>query len=77
MGFWDGSGISWTTCKQSAPCCRQMTTPTPRHSVFTGRMLFLMPNQQCQSTFKVKCKNHTKFMQKIYFEIHQFKNFEL
>jgi len=19
MGFWDGSGISWTICKQSAP----------------------------------------------------------
>ena len=26
------------------------TTPAPRHSIFTGRMLFLAPNQQCQST---------------------------
>ena len=43
-------GISWTICKQSAPRSRQITTPTPRHSVFTGRMLFLAPNQQCQST---------------------------
>jgi len=28
------SVISWTTCKQSAPRCRQITTPTPHHSVF-------------------------------------------
>ena len=27
-----------------------LTTPTPHHSVFAGRMLFLTPNQQCQST---------------------------
>jgi len=26
------------------------TMPEPHHSVFTGRMLFLTPNQQCQST---------------------------
>jgi len=38
------SGISWTICKQSAPRSRQITTPIPRHSIF------LMPNQQCQST---------------------------
>jgi len=46
------SSFSWTicSCKQSAPRCRQITTPTPHHSIFTGRMLFLMPNQQCQST---------------------------
>jgi len=50
MGFWDGSGISWTICKQSAPRSRQITTPTSHHSTFAGRMLFLMPNQQCQST---------------------------
>jgi len=41
------NGISWTTCKQSAPRCRQIrvATPTPHHSIFTGRMLFLTPNQ--------------------------------
>jgi len=50
MGFWDGSGISWTICKQSAPHSRQVTTPTPHHSMFTGRVPFLTPNQQCQST---------------------------
>jgi len=27
-----------------------MTTPAPHHSVFTGRMPFLPPNQQRQST---------------------------
>ena len=44
------SGISWTICKQGAPHCRQITTPTPHHLIFTGQMLFLTPNQQCQST---------------------------
>jgi len=33
MGFWDGSGISWTTCKQSAPRSRQITTRTPHQSL--------------------------------------------
>jgi len=44
------SGISWTICKQSALRCRQITTPAPHDSIFTGRMRFLMPNQQCLST---------------------------
>ena len=30
------SGISWTTCKQYAPRSRQITTPTPHHSISTG-----------------------------------------
>jgi len=38
-GFGDGSGITWQT-----------TTSTPLHSIITGWMLFLTPNQQCQST---------------------------
>ena len=45
MGIWDSSGISWTICKQSASRSRQITTPTPHHSIFTGRMLFLTPNR--------------------------------
>jgi len=49
-GVRDGSGISWTICKQSAPHSRQITTTTPHHLMFTGRVLFLMPNQQCQRT---------------------------
>ena len=44
-----GSGISWAICK-SAPCSRQITMPAPHHSVFTGRMPFVPPNEQCQST---------------------------
>ena len=43
-----GSGISWAVCK-SAPHSRQITTPAPHHSVFTGWMPFLPPNQQRQS----------------------------
>jgi len=35
---------------QSAPRSRQITTPAPHHSVFTGRMPFLPPNQQHLST---------------------------
>jgi len=50
-GFWDSSGISWTICKQSAPRSRQITTPTPHHSSFTGWMLFLMPNQPTVSLY--------------------------
>ena len=43
-----GSGISWP------PRSRQITTPAPNHSVFTG----LLPNQQCQSTEgKALCYN--------------------
>ena len=44
-----GSGISWAICK-SAPRSRQTTMPAPHQSVFTGRMPFLPPNQQRQST---------------------------
>jgi len=43
MGFGDGSGISRTRSKRSAPHYRQITTPAPHHSSFTGRMLFLTP----------------------------------
>ena len=44
-----GSGISWDI-RKSAPRFRQITTPAPHHSVFTGRIPFLPPNQQRQST---------------------------
>jgi len=48
--WWSGNGISWTIiCKSFAPRSRQITMPVPHHSVFTGRMPFLLPNQQCQS----------------------------
>jgi len=32
-----------------APCSRQIIMPAPHHSIFTGQMLFLTPNQQQQS----------------------------
>jgi len=45
-----GSGISWATCK-SAPRSRQITCQYPTtQGFFTGRMPFLPPNQQRQST---------------------------
>ena len=50
IGVLGCNGISWTICKQSSPRSGQITTPTPHHSISTGRMLFLTPNQQCQST---------------------------
>jgi len=44
-----GGGISWAVCK-SASRSRQITTPAPTTQFFTGRMPFLPPNQQFQST---------------------------
>ena len=44
-----GSGISWAICK-SAPRYRQITMQHPTTQFFTGRMPFLPPNQQRQST---------------------------
>ena len=59
-----GSGISWAICK-SAPRSRQIITPAPHYSVFfTGRMPFLPPNQQRQST-----EGNSNYMQLV--ELHQ------
>ena len=44
-----GSGISWAICK-SAPRSRQITMLAPHHWLIRGRMPFLLPNQQRQST---------------------------
>ena len=50
-----GSGISWAICK-SATRSRQTTMPVPHHSqFFRGRVAFLPPNRQLQST---KGKKH-------------------
>ena len=51
-----GSGINWAICK-SASRSRQITMPAPHHSVFTGQMPFLPPNQQRQRTEGI---NNTK-----------------
>jgi len=40
---------------------QQITTPVPHHSVFTGRMPFLPPNQQRQSTEGKECIMHYAF----------------
>jgi len=39
----------WHHLGKSAPRSRQTTTPTPHHSVSTGQMPFLPPNQQRES----------------------------
>jgi len=44
-----GSGIGWAICN-FVPCSRQTTTPAPTTLFFTGRMPFLSPSQQRQST---------------------------
>jgi len=49
-----GGGISLAICKYASRS-RQITTPAPHHSVFTGRMPFLPPNQQHQSTEDKVC----------------------
>ena len=51
------SGISWSICKQSAPHSRQITLSL----IFIGRILFLMPNQQCQSTERINVKESKRF----------------
>jgi len=33
-GVLECSGVSWTICKQSAPCSRHITTSTPHYSFF-------------------------------------------
>ena len=43
-------GISWTICKQSTPRSRQITTPTPYHSIFYRPDALPDASQQCQST---------------------------
>jgi len=57
MGFGDGSGTSWTICKHSVPRTRQIITPTPHHSIFTGRMLFL-PDAQPTVSKHWRLKRH-------------------
>jgi len=44
-----------------APRSRQITMPAPHCSVFTGRMPFMSPNQQHQSTEGIKINVMQKF----------------
>ena len=41
-----GNNCSYKTCKDPV----KMSPSTNQHPLFTGRMSFLLPNQQCQST---------------------------
>jgi len=41
--FWGGSGISWTICKQSVSCSRQIITPMCRHH---HSICFALPDAQ-------------------------------
>jgi len=43
-------GVAMASAGPYAPRSKQITTPVLHHSVFTGRMPFLTPNQQRQST---------------------------
>jgi len=43
-------GVAVASAGPFAPRSRQITTSVPHHSVFAGRMPFLSPNQQRQST---------------------------
>jgi len=45
-----GLGMQWHQLDHMQTIGRQITTPTPHRSIFTGRMLFLMPYKQCQRT---------------------------
>ena len=58
-----GSGICWALCK-SAPHPRQ-PRQHPTTQFFTGRMPFLPPNQQRQSTEGIMANTglHTKWLQ--------------
>ena len=47
---WQWHQLEHMVCKSYASRSRQLAMPVPHHSVFTGRMLFLPPNQKRQST---------------------------
>jgi len=53
MGFGDAAS-------SAAPRSGQITTATSHHPVFEEQKLFLMPNQQCQSTEDIlpACSNN-------------------
>jgi len=50
MGFWDGSGITWTIMQTIRTSLQTDNHTNTSSLIFSGRMLFLTPNQRCQST---------------------------
>jgi len=61
-----GSGICWAICK-AAPHPRQ-PCQHPTTQFFTGRMPFLPPNQQCQSTEGSHPTTDDHFNSSVWFE---------
>jgi len=72
MGLWDGSGISWTIWKQSAPHSRQITAPMPHQLDFyrpdalpDSKPTVLKHWRQhyalCASSFSVKLATHVTY----------------
>ena len=56
-----GSATSWSAICKSAPRCRHNHASTPPLSFLSGRMPFLLPNQQRQSTEgKIMLINNSK-----------------
>ena len=48
-GFWDAVASAGPYAN-NLHLATDITTPTPHHSIFTGLMLFLMPNQPTEDT---------------------------
>jgi len=61
LDFTEARDSEWQWNPLYAPRSRQITTPAPHCSVFTGRMPFLSPNQQHQSTEGIKINVMQKF----------------
>jgi len=82
--WWGGNGISWTICIWFAPRSRQITTPVPNHSVFTGQMPFLPPNQSASKHWRqplyhlvkgyITPSNKGRYGTRIFRETHIFKH---
>jgi len=45
--------MQWHQLDHMQTICTSLQTDTYTSSLFTGRMLFLTPNQQCQSTVEM------------------------
>ena len=56
--FGDGSGISWAICKQSAPCCRQITTPTSHRQFLHAGCSSWRPTNSVPNTEGLKDFRH-------------------
>ena len=56
----------WNRKSSKAPV--KSSPPTNQHPVFTGRMPFLSPNQQCPSIERKSYHHHHYFVQPAYFQ---------